>query len=93
MKRQVITTTQFKRDARRALKRGWPEKALREGILRLAEDVPLEPSRRDHALTGSFAGFRECHVRPDWLLVYRKARNELILTLSRTGTHADIFGL
>ena len=72
MKRQVITTTQFKRDARRALKRGWPEKALREVILRLAEDVPLEPSRRDHALTGPFTGFRECHVRPDWLLVYRE---------------------
>ena len=52
MKRQVITTTQFKKDARRALKRGWPEKALREVILRLAEDAPLEPSRRDHALTG-----------------------------------------
>jgi mRNA interferase YafQ len=93
MKRRVVATSQFKKDARRILKRGWPEKALREVIVRLAEDEPLAASHRDHALTGPFSGFRECHVRPDWLLVYRKAWDELILTLTRTGTHADIFGL
>ena len=89
MKRRVVATSQFKKYARRVLKRGWPEKALREVIVH----EPLAASQRDHALTGPFSGVRECHVRPDWLLVYRKARDELILTLTRTGTHADIFGL
>jgi mRNA interferase YafQ len=93
MKRRVVATSQFKKDARRALKRGWPEAALREVVVRLANDEPLEASRRDHALSGAFEGFRECHVRPDWLLVYRKAKRELILTLARTGSHADVFGL
>lgn len=92
MKRRVVATLQFKKDARRALKRGLSEEVLREVIVCLANDEPLEASRRDYALSGVFAGFRECHVRPDWLLVYRKSRHELILTLARTGTHADLFG-
>ena len=60
-------------------------------VRRLAAGEPLPESNRDHALTGDWLGHRECHVAPDWLLIYRIEENLLVLTLSRTGTHSDLF--
>ena len=56
-----------------------------------ANDNPLPPKYKDHQLKGQYAGFRECHIRPDWLLVYQKNKKELILLLVRTNTHSEIF--
>jgi mRNA interferase YafQ len=57
----------------------------------LLEEKPLDPKYKDHPLTGDYDGFRECHVMPDWLLIYAVHREMLILAVSRTGTHADLF--
>ena len=60
-------------------------------VEQLAAQLPLPDKNRDHALTGDYIGFRECHIRPDWLLVYRVDGEDLILFLFRTGTHTDLF--
>ena len=91
MKRTLLPTTQFKKDVRRVLRRGFPESELRRVVAWLADDIPLADSYHDHALSGRFTGFRECHIRPDWLLVYRKTDATLTLVLSRTGSHSDLF--
>lgn len=57
----------------------------------LAAQQPLDDKYRDHNLTGNYRGFRECHIEPDWLLIYRVDANELELFLFRTGTHSDLF--
>lgn len=59
---------------------------------KLAMEKPLPEKCRDHALTGNWEGHRECHIQPDWLLVYRIEEDVLVLTLARTGTHSDLFG-
>ena len=59
----------------------------------LATDQPLPAANKDHALKGVFRGFRECHIQPNWLLMYRKDDLQLQLVLMRTGTHADLFGM
>ena len=87
----VILSNQFKRDLRLAAKRGYRLNLLDEVVDKLANLVPLEEKYRDHPLAGKYAGFRECHIEPDWLLVYRVNGDALILFLSRTGTHADLF--
>ena len=61
-------------------------------IRKLANDEPLSSKSKDNALTGTWMGYRECHLQPDWLLVYRLEKDLLILTLVRTGTHSDLFG-
>ena len=78
----VKFTTQFKKDFKLAMKRG--------GKMDLLEDVP--DKNKDHALTGNWVGHRECHILPDWLLVYRLEEDVLVLTLTRTGTHSDLLG-
>lgn len=62
-----------------------------EIIENLANNIPLAEKHRDHALVGNFRGTRECHIEPDWLLIYEKDDNELVLILTRTGTHSDLF--
>lgn len=89
----VRHTTAFKRDYKRLLRRGLPAEKLHAVVARLREGLPLSPANRDHALSGDFSGHRECHIAPDWLLVYKIHANLLILELTRTGTHADLFGL
>ena len=91
--RVIVYTGQYKRDLKRIRKRGLPEADLNEVVKALAEDRALPPERRDHALAGEFAGLRECHIHPDWLLVYSKeTEGELhILNLVRTGSHSDLF--
>ena len=70
MKYALAQTSQFKRELKRAVRRGCDLPAIRDVVHQLADGIPLPPRHRDHALTGNFAGFRECHVTPDWLLVY-----------------------
>ena len=86
----VKTTTQFKNDFKLAKKRGLKMELLREVITVLAMGETLPEKNKDHALTGNWIGHRECHILPNWLLVYRL--EDAVLTLTRTGTHSDLFG-
>jgi len=89
-KYEVKETNLFKKDYRLAKKRGQNIHLLKDIIIQLANDQPLPEKNRDHALTGDWKGFRECHVAPDWLLVYKKENDILVLTLTRLGTHSDL---
>lgn len=88
----VKYTTQFKKDYKLAMKRGLNIDLLDKVITQLAVGEPLPEKNRDHALSGNFVGHRECHISPDWLLIYRYEDDVLVLTLSRTGSHSDLFG-
>ena len=88
----VKTTTQFKKDFKLAKKRGLKMELLREVITVLAMGETLPEKNKDHALTGNWIGHRECHILPNWLLVHRLEDEVLVLTLTRTGTHSDLFG-
>ena len=87
----VTPTSQFKRDFKLAMKRGLRLELLEEVVAALAMGEPLPDRNRDHALTGSWSGYRECHILPDWLLIYRIVDEVLVLTLARTGSHSDLF--
>lgn len=87
----VKTTSQFKRDYKHAIKRHLEISLLEDVVAHLALGEPLPDKNRDHALTGDWVGHRECHIQPDWLLIYRIEDNVLVLTLARTGTHSDLF--
>ena len=87
----VKFTAQFKRDYKLALKRGLNITLLENIVAVLAMGESLPEKNKDHALTGNWTGHRECHILPDWLLVYRIEENVLVLTLARTGTHSDLF--
>ena len=88
---KLVPTMQFKKDYKRAKKRGLDISELQSVLDKLCAEEPLEERYRDHALVGRYAGFRECHIRPDWLLIYAADKERLILTASRTGSHADLF--
>lgn len=88
----VKLTTQFKKDYKLAMKRGLKIGLLEDIITALAMGETLQEKNKDHALTGNWAGHRECHILPDWLLIYRIEDDVLVLTLARTGTHSDLFG-
>ncbi|MER0123343.1 type II toxin-antitoxin system YafQ family toxin [Streptococcus sp. ZJ93] len=88
---QLVTTTQFRKDVKRAKKRGLNLKKLESVLDMLQREEPLNDAHRDHALVGNYIGFRECHIEPDWLLVYAVDKGQLILTASRTGSHSDLF--
>lgn len=95
MKRSKYTvkpTTQFRRDYKLAVRRGLKIGLLEEVIAKLAMGEPLPENCRDHALSGNWLGHRECHIQPDWLLIYRYEEDILVLTLTRTGTHSDLLG-
>ena len=91
MKYTVLQTSHFKRELKRAAKRGCDIGLLKSIVVLLAEGKPLAEKHRDHALSGKFSGFRECHITPDWLLVYMVDNGQLVLTLTRTGSHSDLF--
>ena len=91
MKYVVRHTAAFKRDYKLMLKRHLPVGKLRAVVAKLANDEALPAANRDHALSGSWANHRECHVAPDWLLIYQIHENLLVLELTRTGTHSDLF--
>ncbi len=88
----VKPTTQFKKDFKPAMKRSMKIELLEEVIAMLAMGETLPDKHKDHALTGNWVGHRECHILPDWLLIYRIEDEVLVLTLARTGTHSDLFG-
>ena len=85
------TTGQFRKDEKLARKRGLEISLLMSVIQTLLEEKPLDPKYKDHPLTGNYSGFRECHIQPNWLLIYTVNKGRLILTVSRTGTHTDLF--
>ena len=87
----VKWTNSFKKDYKRAIKRHLKIEKLDAVIAQLASGATLDEKHRDHALSGVFEGLRECHIEPDWLLIYSIQNDTLILTLSRTGTHSDLF--
>ena len=88
----VKFTTQFRKDYKLAIKRGLKIELLEEIVTLLATGTPLPEKSKDHALSGDWAGPRDCHILPDWLLIYRIENDVLVLTLARTGTHSDLFG-
>lgn len=83
--------TMFKKDFKRIKKRGYDISRLEKIVELLAKEVPLPEQFKDHNLSGNYNGFRECHIAPDWLLIYQVNNNELVLVLSRTGSHSDLF--
>ena len=89
----VVPTTRFKKDLKRVKRQGLNPEELLVVVETLAQGLPLEPKYRDHSLSGEFKGCRECHIRPDWLLVYEIDDDNLYLYLTRTGSHAELFGL
>ena len=91
MKYKVIPSNQFKKDLKLAAKRGYKIELLTDVIKKIADGEVLEPKYKDHQLSGNFGFFRECHIQPDWLLIYEIDSGQLILLLSRTGTHSDLF--
>ena len=91
MKRDIVWTTQFKKDYKLALKRNMDIELLDNIIRALSRGEILPEKNKDHSLSGDWVGHRECHIQPDWLLVYRTDDDVLVLTLSRTGTHSDLF--
>ena len=86
---EIRAVSQFKKDLRLAQKRGNDVVLLREVIQRLANEEALELKFRDHSLKGNYIDCRECHIQPDFLLVYRLTESELVLV--RVGTHSDLF--
>jgi len=90
-KRAVQRSTKFRKDVRLASKQGKDLELLQEVIDLLADDIPLPAKYNDHALSGKWKGHRECHLTPDWLLVYRKTNTgKLLLLLVRTASHSDL---
>lgn len=90
---ELRTTSKFHKDYKRIKKRGY-DLALLEAVLeKLLNQETLEATYKDHALTGSYAGFRECHIQPDWLFIYVIEKDQLVLVAAGTGTHADLFNM
>lgn len=90
-KYSVVVTSLFKRDLKTAKKRGYDLSLLNEVVNTLAFGLPLDEKYKDHSLIGNYKGCRECHITPDWLLIYEISNDELFLYLTRTGTHIDLF--
>ncbi len=88
---ELELTRQYLKDLKLARKRGLDESKLNEIILKLVSGEELPKKNRDHSLTGNYKGFRECHISPDWLLIYSRETTIKIVTLVRTGTHSDLF--
>ncbi|EHQ90956.1 type II toxin-antitoxin system YafQ family toxin [Desulfosporosinus youngiae] len=91
MKYEILSTGRFKKDLKTIIKRGYNIQLLQGVVSLLAAGIPLPEKNKDHMLTGDWTGHRECHITPDWLLIYRVDNDVLVLTLTRTGTHSDLF--
>lgn len=81
----------FKKDYKRMLKRGCNPQNLQDVLTLLVNQQPLPEKYRDHNLSGNYAGYRECHIEPDWFLIYKIFNDKLVLVLTRTGSHSDLF--
>ena len=88
---ELVTTSAFRKDLKIAKKRAYNLSLIELVIDELLKENTLAPKYKDHALIGNYTGFRECHISPDWLLIYSIDKSKLILTASRTGTHSDLF--
>lgn len=93
MKYELMLTNKFKKSLKLAKKRGLNIELLDSAVENLLHGIPLEEKYKDHELKGKYKGFRECHIQPDWLLVYMVEKDILVLTLVDTGTHADLFNM
>ena len=89
---ELQLTSQFRKDCKRMKRRGLNMRKLTDVIDLLQAGKELPPTYHDHSLSGDYAGFRECHINPDWLLVYYVQADRLVLVCVRTGSHGDIFG-
>ena len=87
--RTPVYTNRFEKDLKLMIKRGSDPKSIKSIVRRLIDEIPLERKHRDHLLIGNFKDRRECHIEPDWLLIYRLEGSMIIF--ERTGTHADLF--
>lgn len=92
MKYNILFSNQFKRSYKRCIKRGYNKTLFEKVITILSESGTLPPRYKPHKLTGEWAGLWECHIQPDWLLIWEQRESELILILTDTGTHSDLFG-
>ncbi|MDZ7720989.1 MAG: type II toxin-antitoxin system YafQ family toxin [Balneolaceae bacterium] len=88
--KKILRTNRFKKDVKKMKKRGKSFDVFKQVIQKLANDEQIEERFRDHKLKGDYVGTRECHLEPDWLLIYEDNETELVLI--RTGTHSDLFG-
>ena len=88
---QIKFTSAYKKSYKLMKKRGLDLTLLNNVVDKLRQGIPLDDKYRDHELTGNYVGFRECHIKPDWLLIYLIEDDVLTLTLVNTGTHADLF--
>ncbi len=91
MKYTIKPTTRFQKDLKRVQRRGYDMSLITDVIKKLADGEALPEKNRDHSLSGEYIGCRECHITPDWLLVYEIDDGQLILYLTRTGSHSDLF--
>ena len=89
---KVRYSSRFKKDFKLVIRRGYNISLFEEVLTLLREEKTLPEKYNDHALKGEYTGHRECHIQPDWLLIYRIEDDILVLTLARTGTHSDLFG-
>lgn len=88
---KIVASSRFKKDLKLAIKRGYNMKLLDDIVTKLSNGEPLPEKNKDHALICNYGGCRECHITPDWLLIYEIVDEELILYLTRTGSHSDLF--
>jgi mRNA interferase YafQ len=88
---KISFTNQYLKDLELMKRRNLPKSDLDEIIKLLSEEKPLPVKHKDHALKGNFEGYRECHIRSNWLLIYKIDKQILTLVLVRTGTHSDLF--
>ena len=88
---KIRYSNQFKKDYKLIKKRGYNIEKLKEVINLLVQDKRLPVKYREHYLTGNYIGFKECHIGPDWLLIYKTENELLTLTVLRTGSHSDLF--
>ncbi len=91
MKYKIVPSNKFKKDLKLAIKRGYDISLLEIIVNTLSSGKKLPAKNKDHALSGNYSNCRECHITPDWLLIYEISKNELILYLTRTGNHSDLF--
>ena len=91
MKYRVVLTNRFKKDLKAIVRRGYDLSLIENVVDVLSAGKKLPENNRDHALSGKYKNCRECHITPDWLLVYEVDNDELILYLTRTGSHSDLF--
>ncbi len=87
----ILWTKQFRKDYKAAIKRNLSIESLDKVIRVLSKGEALDPKFKDHPLSGNWKSYRECHIAPDWLLIYKIENKRLLLVLARTGTHSDLF--